>query len=595
MRIWKKALSAALSAALLASLAATSAFAALPSYSTTAYLTCTAAASTSTCSQVADGISTVTLTGASATDATHTLYITASGATPIAAGGAFTLAGGTITAPASTTFGAADTITFRSPAAPGTAAVNVYAIDTTTGIAALDGTLTITFTATSGLAVSAANSTVKTLASCAGTTVVTSGSATGTNPVAHLCVTVKDGNGNAVSGASVTSTITPVGNLNAGAGTAQTLTVTSTAAGLADFGIYASGLSGTAAISTSVTVGTTTTTLAPVSFTFTGGVASLQLIGIQTAVALGGDVNGVYFIAKDASGHRISTTGSTAVVTTLTGAGLDNPVNGAPWTDWDGAETSPTATGTRFVSGSGYHDIVCPETGTATSATIAVKNGSVVSNAITVYCSGAADSFSVAFDKSTVAPGGTATISATVKDANGFPVPDGTGVSVVVSSGATLASSDGTKNGVATWTYLAPFNTGVASVIATVAGVSGTQTASINVGTVVVAPGSGGTNASALGVTKSGPFSISTKVAALGKYQTWKLAFGPSAAGKTVAILMASKNSAGVWSSFSRLTSRVADASGNVYFYWRTSSAAWLSVRGSLDSGMTPAVQGRWR
>ncbi len=591
MGIWKKALSAALSAALLASVAATTAFAALPGYTTTGYLTCTAAANitSTTCAQVADGISTVTLTGASATDATHTLYITAAGATMISAAGAFTLAGGTVTAPASHTFAATDTITLRSPAVPGNASVNVYTIDTTNGVASLDGTLTITFTASSGLDVSAANSTVKTLAgSCAGAA-TSSASATAGDTGDHLCVALNDGNNNTVTAsASVTATITPVGNLHTAAGTAQTITLTTTT-GSADFNIYASGLSGTAVLSVSVTVGTKTTSLTPVSFTFTGAVASLQLMGIQTAVALGDDVNGVYFTAKDAAGNLVSTTGSTAVVKTLTGVGLSNPVDGAAWTAWDGMETSPSADGTR--GGPGYHDIVCPST--ATSATIAVQNGSIVSNTITVYCSDVAASFSLAFDKTTVSPGGTATISATVKDANGFPAPDGTAVNLVVSSGATLATTTGTKNGTATWTYLAPFNTGAASAVATVAGVSGTQTASISIGAVV--PVSAGSNGTALGVTKTGPFTSTTKVAALGKYVTYKISLGTAAAGQTVAIFMASKNSAGVWSSFTQRTSRVADANGDVYFYWRSSSAAWLSFYGSLSGSNTPARQARWR
>ena len=599
MRIWKKALSAALTATLLASLAATSAFAALPSYTTTGYLACAAAASTSTCTQVADGISTVTLAGAQNLDATHSLFITVSGATPISAAGNFSLTGSTVTALTGKTLGAADTITMRSPAAPGTATVTVYTIDSTNGIASLDGALTVTFSASSGLDVSATKSVVTTRVDCS----LTSGAFTGTKvssgaslpsnvQVADLCVMVKNGNSAPVVGAVVTATITPVGGLQ-GDFFGQTTTLTTDANGVADISIWSTGIAGNAVIATSATFNSKTTAFTPVTFGFTGSVASLKLMPIQTAIALGDDVNGVWFTAKDAAGNLISTAGSTVVVKTLTGVGLENPVDGTLWTDWDGAETSPAADGTRFVGGSGSHDIVCPAT--ATSATIAVKNGSVVSNAITIYCSDVASSFTLAFDKATVIPGGTATISATVKDANGFPVPDGTGVSLIVGSGATLATGAGTMSGVMTWTYLAPFNTGVASAIASVAGVTGTQSASITIGAVVLPPAvTAGTNASALGITKTGPFTTATKVAALGKYETFKMSLGAAAAGKSVSILVASKNSAGVWSSFATLTSRTADASGNVYFYWRSSSAAWLSVRGSFN-GMTNAVQGRWR
>ena len=599
MGIWKKALSAGLTAAMLASVVATSAFATVGTATgadQTNYLNCTGAILTGpeTCSQVADGISTVTLAGDPDGATGSSLYIAVAGATPISATGKFTLAGSTITTPVLTAaLGAADTITLRSPTAPGTAVVSVYTLSSGTGVASLEGTLTITFTASSGLDVSAANSTVKTLTSCAGTTAATSAASTAGDTTDHVCVAVKDGNNNVVAGATVTATITPVGNLHTAAGTAQTISLTSDVNGLADFSIYASGLTGTAVISTSVTVGTKTTTLMPVSFTFTGAVASLQLMPIQTAIGLGNDVNGVYFTAKDASGNLVSTSGSTVVVTTLTGVGLDNPVNGAAWTARDGAETSPSATGTRFTAGSGYHDIVCPDT--ATSATIAVQNGTVVSNALTVYCSDVAASFGIAFDKTTVAPGGTATISATVKDANGFPVADGTAVNLVVSSGATLATTTGTKSGIATWTFLAPFNTGMVSAAATVAGVTGTQTASLSIGAVAPLPSTSGTNASALGVTKVGPYTTATKVAGLGKYVTFKMAFGSAAAGQHVSILVASKSASGVWSTFAVKTSRVADASGDVYFYWKSASASWLSVRGSLSGAMTNAVQARWR
>jgi hypothetical protein len=98
----------------------------------------------------------------------------------------------------------------------------------------------------------------------------------------------------------------------------------------------------------------------------------------------------------------------------------------------------------------------------------------------------------------------------------------------------------------------------------------------------------------ALGATKTGPFSISTKVAKLGKYVTWKFSGGSALVGKTVQIWVATKNSAGKWSAFKQLTARRVDASGNAYFWWKTSSKAWISVRGGYLTSLSVATQARW-
>lgn len=107
--------------------------------------------------------------------------------------------------------------------------------------------------------------------------------------------------------------------------------------------------------------------------------------------------------------------------------------------------------------------------------------------------------------------------------------------------------------------------------------------------------GIAGTNGSHLGLSNTGGFTTATKVSSFGGYQTWKISFGPAAAGKAIGILMATKNSAGVWSSFSRITARTADSAGNAYFHFRSLSAKWVSVRGANGATISPAVQGRWR
>jgi hypothetical protein len=125
LTIWKKAISAVTSAALLASLLATSAFAQVGTSGQsdqTNVLDCSAAAvhTLATCSQVADGISTVTLSGdvtapGAPRDLTgKSLYISASGATIIGVGGQFVLAGGIVTGPVAQVVAGTDTITLRA-------------------------------------------------------------------------------------------------------------------------------------------------------------------------------------------------------------------------------------------------------------------------------------------------------------------------------------------------------------------------------------------------------------------------------------------------------------------------------------------------
>lgn len=108
--------------------------------------------------------------------------------------------------------------------------------------------------------------------------------------------------------------------------------------------------------------------------------------------------------------------------------------------------------------------------------------------------------------------------------------------------------------------------------------------------------GIGGTNATRLGVTQTGAFTISTKVAAVRKYVTYRFDFGVAAAGQTFVIWGATKTG-NDWSAFTAVTSRVANASGVVYYYIRQNSATWKSYRASWTGGgvLTLARQARWR
>ena len=102
------------------------------------------------------------------------------------------------------------------------------------------------------------------------------------------------------------------------------------------------------------------------------------------------------------------------------------------------------------------------------------------------------------------------------------------------------------------------------------------------------------TSGTALGATKVGPFTVATKVAKPGQYVTWKFSAGSALVGQSVQIWVATKNSAGKWSAFAQLTARRVDTSGNAYFWWKTSSKAWISVRAGYLGTLSVATQARW-
>ncbi len=96
-------------------------------------------------------------------------------------------------------------------------------------------------------------------------------------------------------------------------------------------------------------------------------------------------------------------------------------------------------------------------------------------------------------------------------------------------------------------------------------------------------------------MTHTGPFSVSTKVAALNKYVTWKFSGGSGLASQNVAIWVQTKGANGVWGAPVHLTGRTADSAGNVYFYWRSSTAKWISVQARYNGASSPSRQARWR
>jgi hypothetical protein len=109
---------------------------------------------------------------------------------------------------------------------------------------------------------------------------------------------------------------------------------------------------------------------------------------------------------------------------------------------------------------------------------------------------------------------------------------------------------------------------------------------------VVIAGGNAGA-LTALGVTHSGPFTVSTKLPKVTKYVTYKFDFGTSAAGKNVQIWVATKSGV-VWSTWTVLTSRIANSAGTVYYSIRQNSKTWKSFRAMLGGTWSLARQARW-
>jgi len=238
------------------------------------------------------------------------------------------------------------------------------------------------------------------------------------------------------------------------------------------------------------------------------------------------------------------------------------------------------------------------------SANLQGLSTTVTSEAVTFSCAtplSAANpgTMDLSAGSTAVAANASVPILVTVKDKDGLPAPDGTvvtaatnGVGTVLSS--TGASTKGTVDGIARFTYYAPalHGSGTVTVFTT-----NTVPTSRSV-TIIIGPtGAGvavGQAETALGVTTVGPWSKSTKVAKVGKFITWKIAAGSANAGKTIGIFLQTKNSAGVWSASTRFSARVADSRGNAYFHWKGTSAMWVSIKGGLGDIRTNPVQGRW-
>jgi hypothetical protein len=107
------------------------------------------------------------------------------------------------------------------------------------------------------------------------------------------------------------------------------------------------------------------------------------------------------------------------------------------------------------------------------------------SNSLDVYCAGAASTVTVTPSVTSVATGGSGTVNVSVKDANGYPVANGTSVTLVANNGAVVApSSLTTVNGAfATAANLIVGSDAASTTVSAIAGgKTGTATVSVTGG-----------------------------------------------------------------------------------------------------------------
>ena len=542
--------------------------------------------------QVADGMSYISLAFGNAVIAPSTLSISVTGGYFIGGVGVFDPAGQPyLTYPRTaillnstySQLGSSDSLYLASSTA-GNAVVTVSYYTASTNSTTYDSIATYSFTAATIPTVSTSYSS---------TTAPSSIPASPTGDTGKNITTfVANPNNVAITvGATVTWTLSPLGYFGStGSNTAST-TVNS-AGTYTSPDIFSTGTVGATTLTTSISYLGVTYTLPNATITFVGAPAKIVLSNSAYVLddSAAADPNALLAVVTDAAGNAIKS-GITLSAGSYTPANIFTVTPGA-YSLTDGAwDISAVCSGTP---------------GTAT-VTVTVPSGSstITSNAATLVCADALGpttqgTFTVSAKSPTVAPNGTDTISVNVKDDNGLPAPDGTSVSAytngvgAVVSGATNPNAATTSNGVATFTYLAPSNAASATVTVFVSNTStGSAAVSLTIGTP--APAVSATGGSALGLATSG-FTATTKVAALNKYVTWQFSFGSAAAGQPIKIWLATKSGT-TWSSFgTALTVRTADANGTVTFHWRFSTAKWVSVRAQLGTTniYTHAYQARW-
>jgi hypothetical protein len=183
-----------------------------------------------------------------------------------------------------------------------------------------------------------------------------------------------------------------------------------------------------AAIDTVVTISVNGAPWITKSFTLLGDLASITLAGglggVYGQVSLTQD-GGINLKAKDSLGRLL-----TSVATSVSASSYNTSLTG-----FDTMTTgSSTSLGTQL-------DFTCSSTTGSGDLTVSKTNTAgtkITSNALKLYCVGAAYSYSAALDKAVYGPGDIATLTITAKDSAGNPASD---ISEVGAAAAIAASN----------------------------------------------------------------------------------------------------------------------------------------------------------
>jgi hypothetical protein len=385
------------------------------------------------------------------------------------------------------------------------------------GSLTLIGNITVTVASTNlGGTVSAANSGVwytgqKTPGVAVLTTALTSDSTTLATPgsiangsVGYADIRVRDAYGAAVTGTGLLQASATNGALvgfnaagNAGStaapavGSSSTAFVTVAAAYSADDYLISVAQPASAPISTVVTITYNGTVIGTKSFTFSGQIAKISLSSPVNGKTSNSTGNTVVISFADAAGNTVY---PTAAYFTSDAASFGGIVSATT------LSTVPSATVVGKVT------YTCGTSAGSTNLDVKYTNtdGTVItSNAVKVTCSGAAVSYTAAYDKSSYKPGDIATLVVTFKDSKGNLANDvdsitATGsLATVSTAGVTAITSpdrlDTASNGVIKYTYSVGTATGTFTNPVTFAYVDG------------IAKG--------LGLTASGPVAASLTIA----------------------------------------------------------------------------------
>ena len=511
---------------------------------TTAGFGCSTAYNKTSCTQVLGGSATVSLTGAIGTDATGGTRYTVSSSGVGSIGSATASTEDALTAATGYTAAARYLVGTTTAATYPNNSMDILTADTTAGTenggvqgfdlvltSAVAGTQTltatkkdangtptstysisVTWTTAASTGINAAKSTlyvdtdadgcVAPGASKAADSVLAAAAAITRTPVAtavDVCVIARDANDNLLTVASATIT----GSF----GRSDTSAEDETGEYQFDLAAASAVLSGTETITAVVIDAFGNAAVLTTTLSVYGSLKTLAISAIRGSAAANGSAG-----TDTYAGYEDYTSATNDIVVALTGKDstgsvidlqvANNTTSTANWTvDSDKVAGAP-ADRTSQTLGSSVAAIY-PEAGELSSTkygtnaayitcgTLAEKltvtawgkdsdSNWVKSNSLDVYCAGAASTVTVTPSATSVASGATGTVNVSVKDANGYPVADGTAVTLAANNGAVVApESKTTVNGA--FATAANLIVGTSSASTTISAIAGGKTGTATV------------------------------------------------------------------------------------------------------------------